>query len=126
MVGVANVRPCTDGLYVPDDDGQVIAAILPVMPDDELIDLVAIDIAQPDRWWRRTGLGTLLGEDNTIGLGIGNDPLLVHPGPHEWLLASGEGVAILDLYAAPLAQSSTTLSPSSLKCLGKVFFANSI
>ena len=40
MVGTANVRPDTDGLYIPDSEGLVTAAIIPVMPDDEIIDLV--------------------------------------------------------------------------------------
>ena len=94
LIGVANVRPDGDGLYVPDIEGTVTAAILPVMPDDELIDLVAIDITRPGRWRRRTGLGTLLGEANTIALF--GEPLLVHPDPCSWLCAGGEGVAVLE------------------------------
>jgi len=94
MIGVTTVRPDGAGLYIPDVDGVVTAAILPVMPEGDLIDLVAINIAQPGRWRRRTGLGDLLGENNVFGLF--GEPLLVHPGPYEWLLADGEGVAVLE------------------------------
>lgn len=94
LIGVTTVRPDSDGLYIPDADGAVTAAILPVMPNGDLIDLVAINIAQPGRWRRRTGLGDLLGENNVFGLF--GEPLLVHPGPHEWLLADGEGVAVIE------------------------------
>lgn len=95
--GVARISPESDGLYVPDDEGSVIAAIWAVMPNSEsIIDLAAIDTAHPKRCWQRTGLGSLLGEPNIAGLGIGDEPLLVHPGPYEWGLADGHGVAVLE------------------------------
>ncbi|MCZ6840725.1 MAG: hypothetical protein O7G13_15790, partial [Alphaproteobacteria bacterium] len=76
-IGVDRVRADGDGLYVPDPDGPILAAIVAVIPGDIIIDLVAIDLRRPERWRRRIGLGDLLGETNTIGLNFTGEPLLV-------------------------------------------------
>ena len=122
LIGVANVRPDGDGLYVPDDDGPVTAAIVPVMPDDALIDLVAIDITRPDRWRRRTGLGDMLGENNVFGL-FGK-PLLVHPGPFAWICAEGEGVAILEF--TPTVRGLLNSLEGGLEAIGDPGFAEAL
>lgn len=96
MIGVDRVRTDGDGLYVPDPDGSTLAAIVAVMPDDEIIDLVAINLVRPDQWRRRVGLGDLLGEASTIGLNFTGEPLLVHTGPADWLNDGCEGVAVLE------------------------------
>ncbi|MCZ6510061.1 MAG: hypothetical protein O7A62_05675, partial [Alphaproteobacteria bacterium] len=82
MIGVERVRADGAGLYTPDADGPILAGIVAVMspPGDIIIDLVAIDLARPDRFRRRTGLGDLLGEANLIGLNFTGEALLVHPG----------------------------------------------
>ncbi|MCZ6666652.1 MAG: hypothetical protein O7B81_15240, partial [Gammaproteobacteria bacterium] len=95
-IGVDRVRADGDGQYVPDPDGPILAGIVAVMPDDIIIDLVAIDLRRPGRWRRRLGVGDLLGEANTIGLNFTGESLLVHPGPAEWLNAGGDGVAVLE------------------------------
>ena len=122
LIGVANVRPDGDGLYVPDDDGPVTAAIVPVMPDDALIDLVAIDIARPDRWRRRTGLGDMLGENNVFGLF--DKPLLVHPGPFAWICAGGEGVAVLEF--TPTVRGLLNSLEGGLEAAGDPRFAEAL
>ncbi|MCZ6590338.1 MAG: hypothetical protein O7B98_04255 [Alphaproteobacteria bacterium] len=95
-IGVDTVRADGDGLYVPDPDGPILAAIVAVMPDDEIIDLVAIDLVQPKRWRRRIGVANLLGEVNLIGLSFTGEPLLVHANPADWLNAGGRGCAVLE------------------------------
>lgn len=122
VIGVAKVRPDGDGLYVPDVDGAVTAAIVPLMPDDELIDLVAVDIARPDRWRRRTGLGDLLGENNVFGLF--DEPLLVHPSPTEWLRSDCEGVAILEF--TPTVRGLLNSLEGGLEAVGDPDFAQSL
>lgn len=94
-VGVGRVRPDGAG-FVLDEDGPILAAIVAVIPHDEIIDLIAIDLRRPDRWRRRIGVADLLGEANLIGLSFTGEPLLVHPGPAEWLNAGGEGCAVLE------------------------------
>ena len=94
-IGVSKVRPDSDG-YVPDPDGPILAAIVAVMPGDEIIDLIAIDLQRPERWRRRVGVADLLGESNLIGLSFTGESLVVHAGPAEWLNAGGEGCAVLE------------------------------
>lgn len=95
-IGVDTVRADGDGLYIPDPDGPILAAIVAVMPFDEITDLVAIDLAQPRRWRRRIGVADLLGETNLIGLNFTGEALLLHPGPAEWLNAGCEGATVLE------------------------------
>lgn len=95
-VGVASVRPDGNNLYVPDLDGPILAGVVAVIPHDEIIDLIAIDLRRPDRWRRRIGVADLLGESNLIGLNFTGEPITVHPGLAEWLNADGAGVAVLE------------------------------
>lgn len=121
-IGLATVRRESDGLYVPDVDGKFVAAILPVMPDDDLIDLVAVDIANPERWRRRTGLGAVLGEANTVALF--GEPLLVHPGPIDWLRAGGDGVAVLE--CTPTVRGLLNSIEGGLDVIGNLDFAEAL
>ena len=96
FIGVADVRPDGDGFYVPDPDGPILAGIVAVIPDDMIIDLVAIDLLRPKLYRRRIGLADLLGESNVVGLSFTGEPLLIHPGPADWVNAGGRGVAVLE------------------------------
>lgn len=98
-VAVGRVRPDGNN-YVPDDDGPILAGVVAVIPHDELIDLIAIDLHRPERWRRRTGLADLLGESNLCGLSFTGEPITVHRGPAEWLNAGGDGVAVLEWTAS--------------------------
>jgi len=101
MVGVATVR--ADGeTYVPEDKGPILALVIGVYPDDELIDLIAVDSLRPQRWRPRVGVADVLGEANLrAAFGL---PLLVHRDPLLWLRASGEGICVLQYTSSLCAQ----------------------
>jgi hypothetical protein len=59
----------------------------------DLVDLMAIPLAAPHRWARRTGLARTLGR---IPFLEPRSPVRVHRWPASWLRGDGSGIAILD------------------------------
>ena len=106
--GLANIRPTTGGHFEFADDGLT-AIILPAYDTipgllgaraerhvEELRDLVAIDLDQPDRHWRHRGDAVVLGN---AYLEIASEtcaPVPVFKTPLSWLRAAGAGICILD------------------------------
>ena len=63
---------------------------------DALVDLVAVDIDRPDRFWRRRGDALVLGNAYLEIAGQDCAPVPVFRNPLTWLGSGGAGVCILD------------------------------
>ncbi len=118
-IGAAKILTNANGTYRPDPNGEW-AAILEVkgfVPepvgfaadgalvwDDvyEIIDIVAWFTESPDRWWLRRGdMTPIVGvRELRIATDLG-EPITVYETPQSWVLAGGDGVAIL-IWGAPL------------------------
>jgi hypothetical protein len=108
MPGIASVQPTDDGLFTF-AEGGVPAVILPAYdgipglldanPErhvEHLLDLVAFDVENPDRFWRRRADALLLGNAFLEIAGETRAPVPVFKTPMSWLRAGGAGVCILD------------------------------
>lgn len=84
--------------YEPDPDGDH-AIVIPVMYDDELVDLLAFDARRPSDWFMRLGGEPLLGA-GALADQLLEKPLHVYRTPLSWLQAGCDGVVILDLNRA--------------------------
>ncbi len=100
--------------YEPDPDGDH-AIIVPVMDGDELVDLIAFDLPQPDRWWLRRGDTCLLGAAALDHLYLGAE-LQVRRNPLSWLQNHTEGCVVLDWpRAADRLRSIATLDAADIE-----------
>ena len=63
---------------------------------EHLVDLVAVDLDRPDRFWRRLGKALVLGNAFLEIAGQEGAPVPVYRNPMTWLRSVGAGVIILD------------------------------
>ncbi len=111
--GLAKTQPMGK-FYEPHDVGEY-AVIVPVMDDDELVDLIAFDLPQPDRWWLRRGDTCLLGAAALDHLYLGAE-LQVRRNPLSWLQNHTEGCVVLDWpRAADRLRSIATLDAADIE-----------
>ncbi len=94
MCGTVKIRPDGD-LYQPDADGLE-AVVVPVFDGDQTVDLLAFNLANPARWWTRTGAHWALGGDALDRLWL-DDRLHIHRMPINWLQAGAQPNAIVVL-----------------------------
>ena len=113
MPGSANVRHTEKGLFEFAEDGQPaiivpcydgLPGLLDANPErhvEQLIDLVAVDADQPDRFWLRCGKALILGSAY-LDLAVEYDaPLPVYRNPITWFKSCGDGIVVLDWDWAP-------------------------
>lgn len=81
--------------YEPNPDGDH-AIVVPVMDDDELVDLLAFDPRRKSEWFVRLGSEPLLGASALSEQLLGK-PLHIFRSPLTWLQASCDGIVILDI-----------------------------
>jgi hypothetical protein len=105
--GVSRIRALKDGLFELNANGAdaLIMPVTRIQPADwcgfdmshlEVVDLIALRTAEPDRWWWRVGTGWALGTEH-----LGCDaPLRVVATPLDWIAAGGHALCILD-WSAP-------------------------
>ena len=108
MPGLADVKPTRDGRFEFTEDGRVAVIVpcydpIPGMLDanaerhlEHLVDLVAVDLDHPDRFWRRRGEALVLGAAYLEIAGQEGEPITVFKTPMSWLRSGGAGVVILD------------------------------
>ncbi len=113
MPGLADIRPTHDGRFEFAEDGRTAVIIpcydtIPGMLDanperhvEHLIDLVAVDVDQPDRHWRRRGEAVILGAAYLDLAAEYGEPVPVFRNPVAWLRSGGAGVAVLDWVWVP-------------------------
>jgi len=108
MPGIASIKPTTGGKFEFTEDGLT-AVIVPVYdtipgnldanPErhvEHLIDLVAVDLDCPDRFWRRRGETVVMGNAFLEIAGQEGEPVPVFKNPLTWLRAGGAGIVVLD------------------------------
>ena len=107
MPGIATVKPIYDGRFEFAEDGLT-AVVIPAYDTipgnldanaerhvEHLVDLVAVDLDHPDRYWRRLGEALLLGVAYLEIASYEGEPVPVFKTPLSWLQGGG-GVCILD------------------------------
>ncbi len=113
MPGLATIRSTRDSRFDFVEDGQP-AVIIPcydTIPGnldanaerhvEHLVDLVAVDVDHPDRFWRRRGEALVLGAAYLDIAGHEGEPVPVFRNPMAWLQSSGAGIVVLDWTWAP-------------------------
>ena len=108
MPGISNVKTNRNGRFEFAEDGQP-AIILPAYDTipghvaasaegqvEHLRDLVAVDLDQPDRHWRRRGDALILGIAYLEIASQELQPIPVFRNPLTWFRSGGDGIAILD------------------------------
>ena len=113
MPGLANIEPTRDGHFEFAEDGRpaiivpsydTIPGNLDANPErhvEHLVDLVAVDVDHPDRFWRRRGEALVLGNAFLEIAGEEGEPVTVFRNPLSWLRSGGAGVVVLDWDWAP-------------------------
>lgn len=97
-IAMSRIEPLSGGLYQPNDEGM--AALLIAVCDEPsdvlhpILDIIAVRSPSPARWWWRSGLAGMLGQ-NLIENDMGN-PVKVVSTPIEWLAEAGRAVCVLD------------------------------
>jgi hypothetical protein len=106
-VGTVEAMTHTDGYYEPFSLGRRLY-VVPAIPlcsifDPEfdgnappIGDLIAFDLAEPNRFWVRTGAASFINPYAFAHASLYRVPLPVWSSPLAWLRAGGDGVVILD------------------------------
>ncbi len=63
---------------------------------EHLVDLVAVDLDRPDRFWRRRDEALVLGLAYLEIAGQEGEPIMVFKNPLTWLRSGGAGIVVLD------------------------------
>ncbi len=113
MPGSGNIKPTSDACFEFADGGQpaiivpcydTIPGILDANPEahvDHIVDLVAVDVDEPDRFWRRRGEALILGAAYRDIAAQEGEPLPVFRNPLSWLKSCGGGIVVFDWSWAP-------------------------
>ncbi len=108
MPGLASVGKFADGCFEFTEDGRpaviipcydTIPGMLDANPEghvEHLVDLVAVGLDRPDRFWRRRGEAVILGTAFLEIAGHEGQPVPVFRNPLTWLRSGGAGITILD------------------------------
>ena len=113
MPGSSNIRPTRDDRFEFAEDGQPaiivpccdgLPFILGANPErhvEQIVDLVAVDVDEPDRFWRRRGEALILGAAYLDIAAQEGEPIPVFRNPVTWLRSGGGGIVVLDWAWAP-------------------------
>ncbi len=108
MPGLSNIRLTPDGRFEFVEDGQPAIIVpcydrLPFILDanperhvEQIVDLVAVHVDEPDRFWRRRGDALILGAAYLDIAAQEGEPIPVFRNPLTWLRSGGGGVVALD------------------------------
>ena len=108
MPGIASIKPTGVGRFDFDEHGQLAVIIpcydtIPGLLDanaeahvEHLVDLVAVDVDHPERFWRRRGHAVVLGNVFLEIAGQELEPVPVFRTPLSWLRSGGAGICVLD------------------------------
>lgn len=125
-IGVGRIATLPDLQFEPSEEGKS-HIILPVWEGQGVIDLVAFNPADPNRWYRRTGLAPLLNADEISQPRWDSGVIDVWATPLDWLRAGGSGVVILDYddreIVRQLAQCETIITDNMTARLIRLEFS---
>ncbi len=108
MPGLANIKPTHGGCFEFAEDGltaiivpayDMIPGNLDANPErhvEHLLDLVAVNLDQPDQCWRRRGEALVLGSAYLEIADQEGEPIPVFRNPLTWLRSGGAGIVVLD------------------------------
>ena len=108
MPGLATIQPKRDGRFEFTEDGlpafivpsyDTIPGNLDANPErhvEHLLDLIAVDLDQPDKFWRRRGEALVLGSAYLDIASQEGEPVPVFRNPLTWLGSGGAGIVVLD------------------------------
>ncbi len=107
MPGLATVTECGHRFEFAEDGRtagiipafDAIPGILDANPErhvEHLVDLVAVDLDRPDRFWRRRGESLVLGSAYLDLAADFGEPVPVFRNPMSWLRSGGAGIVVLD------------------------------
>ncbi len=108
MPGLATVKLTGAGRFAFTEDGLTAIIVpayagLPGLLDanaeahvEHLVDLIAVDVDQPDRFWRRRGEAMVLGAAFIEIASHEGEPVPIFRDPLSWLRSAGAGVVVLD------------------------------
>ncbi len=109
MPGIADIKPIDDGRFFEFTEDGLAAIIVPAydcIPGnldanaerhvEHQVDLVAVDLDRPDKFWRRRGEALVLGSAFLEIAGQEGEPVPVFRNPLTWLGSGGAGITILD------------------------------
>ena len=108
LPGLGNIKPIRDGKF-EFAEGCLPALIVPAYDTipgnldtnpqrhvDHLLDLIAVDLDHPERYWRRRGDALILGNGFLEIAGQEGEPIPVFKNPITWLRSGGAGIVVLD------------------------------
>ena len=105
VAGAQRIQSHKDGTWTPSPNG-VSALIVPVgirgpknILWEEIYDLIALFPDEPDRWFLRANVGTILGEEQFEHARIHKEPLFLVNSPLGWLKAGTHAACVLDWQA---------------------------
>ena len=108
MPGFAGIKPTDEGRFEFAEDGlaTVIVPAYDTIPGnldasaarhiEHLVDLVAVEVDHPDRFWRRRCEALVLGNAYLEIAGQEGEPVSVFKTPLSWLCSGGDGIVVLD------------------------------
>lgn len=100
-LGIGRVVEHRDGLFEPSAEGER-RIIVPVWESGGVVDLIAINPAQPSRWSWRIGQGWALNADEFTRPRFDDGPVDILPTPMAWLRDGAQATVILDFDALEL------------------------
>ena len=108
MPGIASIKDTNDGRFEFTKEGLT-AVVIPAYDTipgnldanaerhvEHLVDLVAVDLDHPDKFWRRCGKALVLGSAYLDIAGQEGEPITVFRNPMSWLRSGGGGIVVLD------------------------------
>ncbi len=94
---MARIQPHSDGrTFVPTESGRWAVTLGVDDRDGQLVDFVAYFLDNVGNWWLRRREISVLGAEAISRAEFYQTPLNLYPTPHQWLLARGDGVCVLD------------------------------
>lgn len=93
-LGVARIE--LHGRYWEPADHGLTCITLPLWAGDDAIDVLALDVSDERKWWRRADLAPVIDELEIRRAVHFDEPLVIHRTPLAWLRSGGVGTVVLD------------------------------
>ena len=103
-VHVSEMARNCDAVLTHDTWGSVLdegvpVLLFPVVTDGWLVDIVAFEPSNPDKWYLREGKARILGAENLRYAKVYKTDLIVHNTPLDWMLSGMDGCVSLTCFS---------------------------